>query len=251
MKKMLILAVLTVIFSCSSDENDKLQASDSQESISLDKFYLDGKLQPSVKFEEADPNSYEIVIHGDKRVDAFSSKDELAKASYLDKRIYTDFLIANSAPNAYPSNDGYKTITELEDLAFDNKSSISIKSDNDPDPHGIFDDALDIPNHSDELVFHYVRDDHSWISIPLKTTTTTRLDAYAVYDALGRKNFYNIVTGYLFEREFTIKNHSDTSKYLWLRSKHDDAWHFYYFFKNEEKSTTSHYEVSQIHVFSY
>ncbi|PTX62075.1 hypothetical protein C8N46_103173 [Kordia periserrulae] len=244
MKKILILATLAlVISSCSKDENNDFEETVNQEFTGKDMFYLDGKLQ-SVSFEDADPNTYELVIQGDQRIDAFSSVEELAKSNF-DKKIHDQFLTVTSSTPPSTVNK-YKTIEELES-SFVDKAPVISKSAT--DPHGIFDHPLGIQNHSNELVFHYVRADISWMNIPLRTSSNAYLDIYAVYQSTGLKNFYNQATSYLFRRSFTIKNHSNNTKYLYLRRASDNTWFFQQFTPGLEVSNLVNFDVSQIYVF--
>lgn len=235
-----------IISSCSKDENNDLQETVNQEFTGKNKFYLNGKLQ-SVSFEDANPNTYELVIQGDKRIDAFSSAEELAKSNF-DKKIYEQYMIAKSSTPENTSKES-KTIEELE-ANFDKQVSSSTNAKaSTADPHGIFDHNLGIQNHTNQLVFHYVRPDISWMNIPLRTSSNAYLDIYAVYQSTGLKNFYNQDTSYLFERSFTIKNHSEVTKYLYLKRKSDNRWFLYFFNPGQEMSTPSNYRVSQIYVF--
>ena len=185
------------------------------------------------------------MIHGDQRIDAFSSTEELAKSNF-DKKIYEHFLIAKSGTPQNTVNE-YKTIEELES-EFPKQASINAKSAT--DPHGIFDHPLGIANHTNEVVFHYIRADHSWLSIPLKISYDAYLDINAVYNSTGLKNFYNQYTGYLFTRPYTIKNHSDVTKYLYLRNKSNNSWSLFILGAGQEISTLADsYEVSGTYVY--
>ncbi len=230
MKKILILAFLAIIFGCSEDEQNESPAANSSETGN--KFYLNGKLQ-SMKFEDAS-DEYVLVVHGEKRIDAFSSEKELAKAP-IDERIYKHYLLAEASLAAANNNSSkeMKTIEEIEEK-FINKSSINKDVEDDFDPHDIYDSELGIPNHSDDLVMHWVRHDVSWFSIPLKTTYDVHLDLHAVYDATGRRDFYNQYVPYLFGREHTIKNHSETWKILYLQDWDDHTWHVQFFPPNSD-----------------
>lgn len=245
MKKIIFLLLVSAsIISCSTDESNDLEETVNQEFTGKDKFYLNGKLQ-SVSFEDANPNTYELVIQGDQRKDAFSSTEELAKSNF-DKKIYEHFLIAKSGTLQNTVNE-YKTIEQLES-EFPKQASVNAKSA--ADPHGIFDHNLGIPNHTNEVVFHYVRDTHSWLSIPLKIAYDAKLDINAVYNSTGLKNFYNQYTGYLFTRPFTIKNHSNSTKYLYLRNKSNNSWSLFILGAGQEISTPANsYEVSGTYVF--
>jgi hypothetical protein len=240
MKKIIFLLLVSAsIISCSTDESNDLQEPVNQEFTGKDQFYLNGKLQ-SVSFEDAKPNTYELVIQGDQRIDAFSSIEELAKSNF-DKKIYEQFLIINSS-TTQNTVEKYKTIEELES-EFPKQASVNSKSAD------IFDHPLGIPNHTDKLVFHYIRDTHSWLSIPLITSSDTKLDINAVYESTGRKDFYNQSTGYLFNRDHVIKNHTGATRYLYLRRASDNTWFFQTFPSGLEVSNLVNFDVSQIYVF--